>query len=160
SIPSLDTDFHLDWNFAKVDTKSGMADFGGVPDIGFDNVTLGLGTFLTKFIHPIMDKVNDILNPIRPIRDLLHTRLPGFSDLPDGIIDALGLDAYNHNHDPNNPSGPAGYVSLLDLAQKYLDGSDWGVALKVFHYIDTFSEKFQDPNASNVGLDLGNFEIS
>src|SRR5262249_41604562 len=112
AIPSIDTDFHLDWKFLNADTKSSTLDFGGVPDIGFDNVTLDLGTFANNSIQPIMDTVNPILDPIRPIIDVLNPRLPGFSDLPSAVISALDLDAYDHN----------GEVSFLDLAQKYLDG--------------------------------------
>src|SRR5262249_5361357 len=116
SLPSLGTDFHLDWKFLNADTEGSQLDFGGVPFIGFDYVTLALGSFVTKLIQPIMDTVNMILDPIRPIVNTLNTALPGFSNLPSSIISALSLDAYDHDGD----------VSLLDFTQKYLDGSGWG----------------------------------
>src|SRR5262249_18006197 len=50
AIPSIETDFHLDWNFLNADTKAGTLDFGGVPNIGFRNVTLDLGSFIDQFI--------------------------------------------------------------------------------------------------------------
>ena len=96
----------------------------------------------------MMDVVNDILDPIRPIVDVLNTRLPGFSDLPDGIISLLKLDEYDHNKE----------VSLLDFAQKFLGDSQWGAALKVYQFIDSTSRNFRTGESGT--LNLGDFVIS
>ncbi len=149
-FPSLGADFHLDWNFLNADTQSGQLDFGGTPYIGFDNVKLHMGSFITRFVGPIVNQINDIIEPIRPIIQVLQKRLPGLSDLPSAIINGLELDNYDHN----------GEVSLLDLAQKYFAGSQWGTALQVFRYVNEISSEFASVPGGDVAIPLGNFEIS
>jgi hypothetical protein len=50
SLPSLKADFLLDWEF---NPAQGLA--GSAPTIQFNNVSLDLGTFFSKFVGPIFD---------------------------------------------------------------------------------------------------------
>ena len=82
---------------------------GGPPVVEFRNITLGLGSFFTKFLKPIVDTINDVIEPIRPALEFLRLPLPGLNDLPDDIITLFGLDKID----------PLGQVTLLDLLKKF-----------------------------------------
>ena len=76
-FPSIQTDFHLGWSFT--------AGFNGVstgkPTVDFDKVQLDLGAFISNFVAPIVNDVKQVLDPIKPIVDILTTPLPVISDL-------------------------------------------------------------------------------
>ena len=65
--PHVKADFHLGWVFASVDTKAGISDFGGTPEISFKNVRLDLGTFFSRFAKPILEDIQKVLRPIKPV---------------------------------------------------------------------------------------------
>jgi Domain of unknown function (DUF4347) len=76
-LPSLKTTFNLDWAFKPTDLDL----TGSAPIVAFNNVRLDLGTFFGNFVSPIVNEINDILEPIRPILDVLKTRIPVLSDI-------------------------------------------------------------------------------
>ena len=81
SFPSLRADFDLDWGFNNADPGNESKPFGDQPNIGFSNVRLDLGSFLTDFIQPIVEPIADVLAPLKPVLDILDARLPVLSDL-------------------------------------------------------------------------------
>ncbi len=89
-FPRLAADFELLWQF---DTNDPNLD-GSVQKLEFDNVRLNLNDFLSDTINPVLDKINDVLAPIKPIVEDLDTNIPFLATL-------RGTDHY----------------SLLDLAQ-------------------------------------------
>ncbi len=76
-LPSLKTTFNLDWAFKPTDLDL----TGAAPIVAFNNVRLDLGSFFGNFVNPIVKEINDILDPIRPILDVLKTRIPVLSDI-------------------------------------------------------------------------------
>jgi hypothetical protein len=74
AIPRVLADFHLDWEFE-------LGQPVATPDVGFTNVRLDLGSFVSDFLKPIIDKVNDIIEPFDPVLDALQTRIPVLSDI-------------------------------------------------------------------------------
>ena len=59
-------------------------EFGGripSPQVGFNNVKLDLGSFISDFLGPIAEKINDAIKPFDPVLDALQTRIPVLSDL-------------------------------------------------------------------------------
>src|SRR5205085_9406200 len=71
----ISTDFHMDWSFGSGNLS------GSQPNLAFNNVQLHLGTFISGFVAPILRKVKEYLDPVKPIVDALQTRLPVISDL-------------------------------------------------------------------------------
>jgi hypothetical protein len=76
NFPRLFTDFHLGWAFSPTDP--GLA--GGTPQVAFNDVRLDLGSFVTQFAGPLLAKVKQVLEPVRPIVQLLTDPLPVISE--------------------------------------------------------------------------------
>ena len=72
-IPRILADFHIDARW----TLGGPTP---TPNVGFENVRLDLGSFVTDFLKPIVDKVDEIIKPFDPVLDALQTRIPVLSD--------------------------------------------------------------------------------
>src|SRR5439155_21724840 len=77
-FPSLGANLVVDWQFKDVDllTLNHLKNFGSPPSVEFRNVTLDLGSFMSKFLAPVLRTINDVLEPIRPILNALRTRVP------------------------------------------------------------------------------------
>ncbi len=71
------------------------------PQIDFGNVELNLGSFLNDFLGPIVDRVNEVIDPVRPIIDVLTAPLPVISDLagPTTLLDVADLFGYGEYND-------------------------------------------------------------
>ena len=67
SLPQITTGLRLDWDFLEA---------GSSPDLQFNDVNLDLGTFFSNFAGPILQSVQQVTEPIRPIIDKLTTPLP------------------------------------------------------------------------------------
>ena len=94
NFPSVFTLFHYDQQFADVtiSTSAGFnADFGGSPIIVLENVSLDLGTFVSRFAGPILEKVQTITKPMEPLVDTLTAPIPVISDLAGRDITMLDL---------------------------------------------------------------------
>ncbi|MEZ5299664.1 MAG: hypothetical protein R3F11_03190 [Verrucomicrobiales bacterium] len=96
-LPSIETDFELLWNF---DPTDGLQ--GDTPTVSFNNVALNLSGFVSQFIAPILGTVQDILEPVKPVIDVLNTRVPVLSDV------SFLTELFDSNND--------GDVTLLELA--------------------------------------------
>jgi hypothetical protein len=96
AIPKLTASFNLDWKYektfggpddAKEDEEGDSASqkqadkLALLPEVGLNNIRLDMGTFLTQFIKPIADKVNDVMQPIDPLLTDLQTPIPVLSDI-------------------------------------------------------------------------------
>uniref|UniRef100_UPI00356A9D5F LamG-like jellyroll fold domain-containing protein n=1 Tax=Stieleria sp. TaxID=2795976 RepID=UPI00356A9D5F len=67
---------------AKLSTASGAtATFGGSPRFVLENVSLDLGTFISDFAGPVLDKVKQVIAPLDPILEILQSEIPVISDL-------------------------------------------------------------------------------
>lgn len=87
NIPRLTAAFNLDWRsdsmvpppnpFAQ--TTEQKRDL--VPEVGLNDIRLDLGSFLTKLIKPIAEKIDSTLKPVDPLFDVLKARLPVLSDI-------------------------------------------------------------------------------
>ena len=72
-IPRILAEFHIDATWTLGGPKP-------TPNVGFENVRLDLGSFVTDFLKPIVDKVDEIIKPFDPVLDALQTRIPVLSD--------------------------------------------------------------------------------
>jgi Ca2+-binding RTX toxin-like protein len=84
-LPSIGTDFNLKWQFADANASNpaNIAGFGNAPILAFNNVSLNLGSFVSKFVGPVLGPVQDVLSPVKPVIDFLTDKLPlvGFSPI-------------------------------------------------------------------------------
>ena len=73
-LPSVVGSFHLDWGLGTtVPAQS--------PDIAFDNLFLDVGGFVSDFTGPIVEEVQSVTSPLKPVIDAFQAPLPGLSDL-------------------------------------------------------------------------------
>ena len=80
AIPTLKTNFLLNWDFNNADLSN--ANIGDRPSVQFNNLQVDLSTFFTRFVTPIVNQINTVIDPIRPILDLFDQRIPFLSDNP------------------------------------------------------------------------------
>ncbi len=91
SLPKVQTDFHLGWDLSGSDPRSGLTGLGGAPDVALNNVQVGLGSFLSSAVSPIVSAVQRATAPLQPALDFLDARIPGLSDLGAGKVSLLTL---------------------------------------------------------------------
>ncbi|HEY2827515.1 MAG TPA: hypothetical protein VGJ04_07950, partial [Pirellulales bacterium] len=104
--PKLSALFHLDWTLGSTTIASGTngTTFGNLSNIGFDNVTLDVGSFFGGYVASMVKNIQAFTKPLEPIVDVLTTEIPGLSDIgihtslltlldPTGSSDAM--DALN-----------------------------------------------------------------
>ncbi len=64
---------------------------GGKPSITFSDVKLDADQLIGSFLKPIFARINDVLEPVRPVIDFLDQDLPILSTIP-GLGQLLGTD--------------------------------------------------------------------
>lgn len=84
AFPRVLAQFHLDWVF---DLDHGA----GTPQISVTDIYLDLGSFISDFLGPILEKIQDVTEPLQPILDLVTARIPILSDLAGEDITLLTL---------------------------------------------------------------------
>lgn len=88
-FPRILADFALDWHFADLE--------GGEPTIAFNNVRVDVGTFISKFVLPILKQIRKVTEPLDPLVKILAAPLPVISDLagrPYTLVDLAELFGY------------------------------------------------------------------
>jgi Ca2+-binding RTX toxin-like protein len=88
NFPRVESDFKFQWKY-----HTGAAD-NGVQTVGFQNVRVNLGDFITNTLGPILNSVGKALSPFKTIADALTTPIEflkglGFGDV--SIADFLGI---------------------------------------------------------------------
>lgn len=64
----------MDWQFNNAEADPDKKEeFGDLPEIGFNNVQLDMGTFFNDFVGPTLENVKTITEPIQPVIDILTT---------------------------------------------------------------------------------------
>lgn len=61
------------------------------PEVGFSNVRLDVGSFLTGFLKPVIDKTEPYLAQVRPVLTFLNSRVPVLSDVAGRNIKVVDL---------------------------------------------------------------------
>ncbi len=93
AFPNVLATFRLDWVF---DTDNGA----GTPEIAITDIYLDLGSYLSEFLAPLLDKIQDVTEPLQPIIDLVTARIPILSDLAGEDITLLTLAEFFGLLDP------------------------------------------------------------
>ncbi|MEL6109586.1 MAG: hypothetical protein AAFU85_26550, partial [Planctomycetota bacterium] len=95
SLPRVRSDFSLDWDFRK--------SFGALapgededqsisaPIIRFDTIQLNIGEFVSGFVGDSLTKISEVIEPFRPVLEVLQTPVPVISELAGSDISFLDL---------------------------------------------------------------------
>ncbi len=67
-LPSVSTDFNLNWTFNQDSLNEELQDFGTLNAVKFDNFQIELGGFFDKFLGNFLENVQE---PIQPIIDII-----------------------------------------------------------------------------------------
>lgn len=140
--------FNFDFNVGLADVFTGSS-----PQIAFNNVELGLGSFAQQFAKPILQNINSVVDPIRPLLNGLTSNIDFLTnDLPNG----LGLRGVLDVEQEVTP----GDVTLLDILKiidviKPISGFNQSLkfikaAREVTQLVDTIST-ITSANAINLG---------
>ena len=91
-LPTLVADLHVSFDSADGDLLDVIETFA-TPTVSITNVGLDLGSFVSDVLAPVLEPVNDFLDPIRPVLDKLTAPIPGLSDLigPTSFVDLIGV---------------------------------------------------------------------
>ena len=84
-FPRLLAEFDLDWAWSVGGDQDGTLEFG------FHNVQLDAGAFISQFIKPILEQVQQVTGPVQPLVDILTTPIPIISDLAGEPVDMIKL---------------------------------------------------------------------
>ncbi|WP_419756917.1 putative Ig domain-containing protein [Anabaena sp. FACHB-595] len=128
-LPSLKTDFNLDWSFSNSSFKPGQSqNLGTLPNVAFNNVQLDLGSFFNDLTRPIFGRIGKIIEPVNKVLNFLTTPID------------LKITKFN----------------LLDIvkAAGYIDDSD-----KQFIEAIQAIGKLVDTPSSQLAINLGSFNF-
>ncbi len=84
-LPQVQTDMILQWTLPNVDPNSPLSGSWGAPTLAFNNVQLELGSFLGDLAAPIAQDIDSLIEPLKPMFDVLDQRIPGFSDISETL---------------------------------------------------------------------------
>jgi Ca2+-binding RTX toxin-like protein len=89
-LPKLRAGFLLEWSTG--DITSDEFDFAAsLKFVGFYDVQLDMGSFLSDFLGPIVNKIAEITKPLQPVIDVFTARLPLISDLAGRTVTLLDI---------------------------------------------------------------------
>ena len=85
-FPSMRTNLEVEWDF---ELGQGVS----APKVGFSDLELNLGEFFGGFAADVFAEVDKVIEPVRPIVDILTTPVPVISDLGETEVTFLDLMA-------------------------------------------------------------------
>jgi len=93
-----------------------------IAELGLYDIRLDLGKFVTKSIGPIIKEVDKVLDPVKPIVDLLLTEVPGISEASQiaGEAPVILLD-YLFKSDPDKAAKARKFVGIVQQLQEVVD---------------------------------------
>ena len=149
-LPSIDTDLNIAWNLNTGTPENPEAPIvlGTAPSVSFNNAQLNLGSFFNNFVSPIFGQVQNVTNtfPIKPLTDVLQTRIPVLDDLGRNFLDVTG----------GITGGPDNEVTFVDVI-KWLNpeaSTDYISALSAFSELAN-----SVPTGGDLSIDLGGFTL-
>lgn len=155
-FPSISTVLTIDWAFPQftLNSTSGLsiADFGSEPTVGFNNISLDLGSALQGMIGPVVDELYKVLSPIKPIVDFINGPMPLFNDI--GVLKDL-----------LNTSSTNGVATVGDfftfLAGLLGEGSEAQSVVDFASYVGDIYNLYDAVNAMSGtgGISLGSYTI-
>jgi|GEM_PF-857396 len=150
-LPSLLFDFDGQFNALSLNDQNQFV-IGAAPSLAFNNISVDTGSLISNFAGPIFSRIDAVLEPFRPVLDLLNTDLSVVREL--GITQVAG-----NNIDANGD----GQVMLLELLQA-IPGSNINLigfqdALNALDSLVMTIAAFGEAG-ENITIDLGSFELA
>ncbi len=109
-----------------------------IPEFGFDNVQLDIGSFIGEFLGPVLGEVQNFTKPLQPVIDVVSAPIPGISQL----AELVGADP----------------VTLLSLFEA-ISGNDLTL-VKTLLKVITFVNALEALDTGGLGpIDIGEFDI-
>ena len=120
--------------------------------VNFNNITLDLGGFISEVVKPVIDTVDDIITPVKPIIEALNadTKIFGY----------LGLEsAFDKDGKPG--------VSILEIAQTLAgnDGEKQKKIEKAIKFAETITkivgivESLKSSSNESIAIDFGSYSL-
>ncbi|HWB03714.1 MAG TPA: calcium-binding protein [Verrucomicrobiales bacterium] len=141
-FPAISADLNFAWSFSNsaVTPNDFNESFGSVPTVAFRNITLDLGSFLTKFAKPVLDEVREVSGPLQPVIKAVKDPIPLLSSL--------------HNIAPGVPSSILEIgVANGSITQEQADRFD------VLSKIIQISQSIPANPGAGLKIDLGDFNL-
>ncbi|HEX8911120.1 MAG TPA: calcium-binding protein, partial [Humisphaera sp.] len=143
--PNIGADFVLDWKFNGGSANAKL--LGSAPHVAFQNVQLGLGSYISAAVAPVIEKIQVFTKPLQPVIDVLEARLPVVSDLSNAVgqgdVSLISIAKVI----AGTGGLPADVQALLDLAIG-IEG--------VVKTIDSIEKQSNNPN---LVLNLGDYDL-
>src|SRR5579884_4084888 len=136
NLPSINTDLLVNWGFSS---GEGLA--GNDPSVELDNITLDLGSFLSKAIGPVLEDLHSILKPIEPILDILNQDIPVISQLSQLV-------------------GGSAITFTSAIAELGHGGQTLATVLNILTEVDTLSQEASSLANGNIAINFGNYKFS
>lgn len=128
--PHIDSGFRFKWGAEFGDAT------GKLQALSFDGIVLDCGSVIEHLLGPIIDNINRVLDPIRPLIRFLQSEVPVLNKLPAGKI----------------------HITVLDLIKKFgeKEKMDFGLLddiIKIDSFVKTLDELM------NVGISIGDWDF-
>jgi Ca2+-binding RTX toxin-like protein len=81
AMPGVSVDFTLTWSLSNA---TGSLQAGDL-HIEFSNLALDMGSFFSKVLKPILEKLKAVTGPLQPVIDTLYAPIPVLSDLSHAV---------------------------------------------------------------------------
>jgi len=120
NFPSFKTQFSLDWDLFNADTSDAAGEFGGVfnvPEVSFTNFRINPGQVIQRFAGPVLDTINGIIEPLRPVLDVITAPLPLISDLAGSPVTLLDVAEFFGYLSPATRDFIEAAAVIVDLAE-------------------------------------------
>ena len=170
SFPSLSAVITLDWTIPSVNLSSAgisTQNLGNDPEFGLHNLTLDLGSTIDNVLDPVLNDINNVLKPIKPVIDFINGPMPLFNDVgflksvvgtnSDGVCTVGNFFEFLANLDGEG----AVAQGVVDFAQAVGDfytlySSVNGLSSGGFHGLNLGSFTVGDAPGDSISLDLRN----
>jgi Ca2+-binding RTX toxin-like protein/predicted transcriptional regulator len=148
--PPISAEFAVEWTFTNEDIDPGddNALFGDVPDVGFQNVTMNLGTFMEDVIGPVIERLDEVLEPLRPILTVLTSSIKALENFP-------GLDKL---FDVNN-DGKVNLLDLLDAVIPRFDSAPISAVAELAEDVLDWADFLTGTGFADGALTLGDIDL-
>ncbi len=151
AFPSIN--FDLAGAYPIFNFEDGEITDNQAPTLAFNDVQLDLSSFLTDFAKPVVDNINNIIDPFRPIVDFLNSDTEILNDLR--IADGL---------DNNND----GEISVIELAIGIAEltgntpNANFENTFEQITELVNLEAALNDPIADDesIVIDIGSFELT
>ena len=149
ALPSINTQLAVGWNFGTLGSGTAInpfdlnTNFGGVPTVAFNNVSIGLGSFFSGMVRPILDKIGFVIEPLHDVlNDVLLAPIPILTDIK-AIV----------------PIFPNTFIDIAvwkgDITQAQAD--DIKLAATVVSSLKSINTS---PNVGDARINLGGFDLT